>query len=131
MSDDKTIGVHGWCATFCAQVGVDGEPNNGRAVDEHGSWCRSLSLAADGITPTGERLTAYVEAISNYWHGRYPQSEVTLHNALTRRVALSLGDGLDPQLVLTPGEARQLAAGLIHFADVASNIDAPAPRWSH
>lgn len=103
-------------------------PNKGRSVEEHGRWCRSCAASAEGIDPTGKRLGVYVEAISEYRHGTVPAASVELNNKLDRTVGISLGDGIDPNVFLTPGEARQLAAVLTYLADVASAIDAPAPR---
>lgn len=126
MSED-TIDMYGYCASFCVEPDED-TPNKGRTVEDHGRWCRSRAVSAEGITPIGERLGVHVEAISEYRHGTVPKGSIELNNKLNRTVGISLGDGFDPNVFLTPGEARQLAAALTHLADVASGIDAPARR---
>ncbi|UQE75805.1 hypothetical protein MYK68_04115 [Gordonia sp. PP30] len=124
----ETVSYYGWCATYCDQA-LDGEiPVHGADPAVHGRWCRSISVGADGIAPDGQPRTVYVEANSEYINGEMPADRVPLHNKLKNVVGLYLHGSDDPDIALTPGEARQLAAALVYFADVASRIDQPAPR---
>ncbi|SIR98509.1 hypothetical protein [Williamsia sterculiae] len=122
------IELHGWCATFC-QEAVSGEmPDNGADPDDHGHWCRSMSVSGDGITPSGTHFILFAEAMREYVHGVLPASQIDLHNRLRRVVGITLDSNSEPSVLLTPGEAREFAAGLVYLANVVSNIDAPAQR---
>ncbi len=128
---EETVSFYGHCARYCG-IALDGElPASGADPVEHGRWCRSASAAADGIDADGRSRTVYVEVNSEYISGEMPADRVPLHNQLNNVIGLYLHGSDDPDIALTPGEARQLAAALVYFADVASRFDQPAPRLPH
>nr|KOY49267.1 hypothetical protein ISGA_11160 [Gordonia sp. NB41Y] len=86
-------------------------------------------MFVEGIDVGGHQRVAYVEAVAEYVHGVLTPEQNALHNRLYNVVGLSIVGGPDPDIVLTAGEARQLAAALNHFADVVTGIDRPAPRY--
>lgn len=126
--EDPGPGLHssyGYCAPWCWDTAGEGK---GATVEDHGTKCSSRGQWADGIDGARRPVQLEVALMAPYTHGVYQTADVLPDRQLTDQVVgLTIVDHLEREgrSYLTPAEARRLAAGLIHQADIADGI-APA-----
>ncbi|WOC12625.1 hypothetical protein [Gordonia sp. MP11Mi] len=124
MSDDKHIDVDGHCYAWCGSQQL-----HDRAED-HEPFCLGRQFGGIGRGPYGEPRRLWLHEAVEHFHGRQTVAE---HRDRVRRESAAIGlfvedegeDGYVPTLLLTPGEARQIAAELVALADAQTGVDRP------
>ena len=125
----ETANIHGTCAPFCLQAVLGEVPRRGAPLDDHGDWCVSRLYRASATTLGGASSIVFVNAARRYKHGEYTRDELAALEKNSSGVHLCLeGPGGERIVMLSGGEARELAARLTRCADILAEIDQPHQR---
>src|SRR2546421_13118700 len=118
--DLDTIDLWGRCAAFCSETESD---KDGTPVDQHGPECWSRVLWATDL----DGKNVVVKVTRPYFHGRY---DAEAYRAIGRARHENVGHvemfdddfGDSRTVVLSSGEMRRPAAGLVRGADIADGL---------
>ncbi|GAC81149.1 hypothetical protein SAMN04488550_1169 [Gordonia malaquae] len=135
MSNDELIDVAGRCADFCEGAICGDHGATDTPLAEHGEFCTGTSRAGVGRGPNYERVEVWLSAAMPYRVGPTTRSAM-IRDRETRGnaegfvgVYVEHGNASSgiPDVLLTAGEARQLAAALLWIADGLDSLDRPHP----
>lgn len=121
---DGEVRLHGYCAWFCGSE----VPAQGASVADHGrAWCESLPLATmSGTGIEGRDVELYVALAKGYHHGFYRQEDLQAHGARYNQPCIHFlvvdAHRHRAEWMADSGQARRLAAGLVHAADVLERL---------
>lgn len=124
---DSEIDMYGHCAPFCES----GRSVTGTPVDDHGPYCQSWpagSVEGAQFGPDGRRAGISISVVERYTHGMYRLGDVSGPHS-RRRIEIAFfnaeGEGDAREVFVPLGEARSLAAALIHMADLGEGPTSP------
>lgn len=135
MSADDMIDLVGHCAGFCDGAICGDHQANDTPLAEHGEWCTGTSRAGVGRGPNYERVELWLSAAMPYRVGPTPRSTISQDREVRGNAEGFVGVYVErgnascgiPDVLLTAGEARQLAAALVWIADGLDSLDRPHP----
>lgn len=129
------IDLVGHCAGFCDGAICGDHQANDTPLAEHGEWCTGTSRAGVGRGPNYERVELWLSAAMPYRVGPTPRSTISQDREVRGNAEGFVGVYVErgnascgiPDVLLTAGEARQLAAALVWIADGLDSLDRPHP----